>query len=142
MNRPFYFPKISLDDFLTSFFADQTLTPDNIFERACAATGIQRDMLLSKERASHFANLRHAIAYVLRYRFSLKYSSIAASLGRRDHTTVLHSLRQIDPYARHLRLPPYSPNGADLSAHVYPAWEVHYLERHDSVSPYISDCST
>ncbi|MEK6903892.1 MAG: helix-turn-helix domain-containing protein [Nanoarchaeota archaeon] len=135
MRRPPYFPCISLDDFLTSFFADQTLTPDNILERACAATGIKKDNLLSEDRTTPLANLRHAIAYVLRYQFSLTCRSIATFLGRRDHTTVLSSLKQIDPYARHLRLPPYSPSGAGLSAHTYPTWEVHYIEYHDSVSP-------
>ncbi len=58
--------------------------------------GVTRRDMTSKSRKQPIVAARHMAMYLLRKHFDLGYTEIGDAFGGRDHTTVLHALRQAE----------------------------------------------
>ena len=58
--------------------------------------GVTRRDMASKSRKQPIVSARHMAMYLLRKHFNLGYTEIGDAFGGRDHTTVLHALRQAE----------------------------------------------
>jgi len=56
---------------------------------------IPKDLIYKKTRKKEVVKPRQVIMYLLREDFSLPYPTIGSKLGKRDHTTVIHSFEKI-----------------------------------------------
>ncbi|WP_078709610.1 helix-turn-helix domain-containing protein [Consotaella salsifontis] len=65
----------------------------------CLAYGVTIDDLRSHRRTSPLPDARQAISYWCRRRTGLSYAQIAKLVGVKDHTTIIHGVRQ-HPYNR------------------------------------------
>ena len=52
--------------------------------------------LRSSDRRQGIVNPRQLAMYILRKELHLSYPRVAASLGRKDHTTAIHSVNKVD----------------------------------------------
>ncbi len=59
------------------------------------AVGVTPAAILDKDRTPHVAQARHLCAYLLMEDDGLTATAAAAALGRRDHSTILHSKGRI-----------------------------------------------
>ena len=57
--------------------------------------GISKSEILSTSKKSHLVNARQIIIYMTHLFTKLSYSEIGRRIGKRNHTTVLHSLKKI-----------------------------------------------
>jgi hypothetical protein len=112
------------------------LSPAQAVRRACAsAFEVPEAKLLGRGRARCYSIPRQATCYVLRQRFpQLSYPSIAKLIGGRDHSTIIHAVRQTevrlerDPaLSAKIRALIAAPlNGKPHDAHVRD-WAVHII---------------
>lgn len=74
------------------------LSPAQAVRRACAqAFGIDEAGLMGRSRQRRYSIARQATCYVLRQRFAhLSYPAIARLIGGRDHSTIIHAVRQTE----------------------------------------------
>jgi hypothetical protein len=74
------------------------LSPAQAVRRNCAvAFDVPETKLLGRGRARWISIPRQATCYVLRQRFPhLSYPSIAKLIGGRDHSTIIHAVRQTE----------------------------------------------
>lgn len=74
------------------------LTPDEIIDIVCEHFKLQRVKVCGKPRYRYIVETRMIIAYLLRSdrHLNLSLSQIGDLLGGRDHSTVMHSVKQID----------------------------------------------
>ena len=80
--------------------AAQTLAPqppgvEQIQEQVAGRMGLTRDELLSRSRRAPVARARQLAMHLTRELTDLSLPEIARAFGRRDHTTVIHALRQV-----------------------------------------------
>lgn len=73
---------------------DQPMTARDIIHAVAVATGVTETEITGAYRHRHLARARFLAAHLISDR--LKYSTprIGRALGGRDHTTVIHALRQ------------------------------------------------
>jgi hypothetical protein len=77
-----------------------------ILELAAEVTGVPVLALKGKRRAAEIAQARHFAMWLMREgRRDLSYPRIARAIGGRDHTTVMHGLRQVEARRGH---PPFA----------------------------------
>ncbi len=74
------------------------LTPDEIIDIVCEHFNLQRVKVCGKPRYRYIVETRMIIAYLLRADkyLNLSLNQIGGLLGGRDHSTVMHSVKQID----------------------------------------------
>lgn len=58
--------------------------------------GIPEDQLVGPRRWKHLVRIRAGIAYVLHYRDNISFPQIGKRLGNRDHSTMIHGVRQVE----------------------------------------------
>lgn len=68
---------------------------DELVSSVADLFGLTPESVLSKGRNSTQADARWVIAYVMRSQMNMSLPAIGRRLGR-DHTTILHGLRQIE----------------------------------------------
>jgi len=67
----------------------------DVIDNASIISGIAKTDILGKKRTREYARVRQAISYVLhRRRPDLSYCQIGRQLGQRDHSTIIHSVRE------------------------------------------------
>lgn len=64
---------------------------NTVIERACYLSGVAKEDLLSKSKATRVCIVRHAIAYAFKSATYFTYKNIVSILGRANHTTAMHS---------------------------------------------------
>ena len=58
---------------------------------------VDAEQIRGSSRGSQYvSNVRHLIAYVLKFKYHLTYKHIGHLLGGRDHTTIINSVRQVN----------------------------------------------
>lgn len=68
---------------------------------ACAYSRITIHEFKSERRVVEYTRPRHAVAYVLkRYRPDLSNLQVARHLGRKDHSTIIHSVKAAEKLRR------------------------------------------
>ena len=71
------------------------LTARHIIEKVAKYSQVDVDDLLSPKRDKHIVIPRQIAMYLLRSELHLSFPKIAAELGRKDHTTAIHSVEKI-----------------------------------------------
>ena len=71
------------------------ITLDEIINVVCDHFSVNREDIISSKRNKELVRPRHIIMYLGRFLTAGTYSEIAAVLGGRDHTTVIHGERAI-----------------------------------------------
>jgi len=76
------------------------LTSNQIINKVCEIYKVSPTLALGKFRWKNLVECRQVIAHILRNDnyLSMSYKSIGFMLGRRDHTTVIHSIKSIENY--------------------------------------------
>lgn len=75
--------------------APEKITMDEIINVVCNHFSVNREDIISSKRNKELVRPRHIIMYLGRFLTAGTYSEIAAVLGGRDHTTVIHGERVI-----------------------------------------------
>ncbi|MBP3227225.1 MAG: chromosomal replication initiator protein DnaA [Bacteroidaceae bacterium] len=76
--------------------APTEVTVNDVLVAVAKQTGVTRRDIGSKSRRAPVVAARHMAAYLLKKHLDLRYTDIGEALGGRDHSTVLHALRQAD----------------------------------------------
>ena len=74
----------------------QHLTPRQIIDKTARHFQIKVDEICSAKRDKHIVVPRQIARYLLRSELHLSFPKIAAELGRKDHTTAIHSVDKIE----------------------------------------------
>lgn len=74
----------------------QHLTPKNILDKTSRHFQIDIREMCSPKRDKHIVVPRQIAMYLLRSELHLSFPKIAATLGRKDHTTAIHSVEKIE----------------------------------------------
>lgn len=72
------------------------LTPKQVIDRTAKHFQIDIAELVSPKRDKHIVLPRQIAMYLLRSELHLSFPRIARELGRKDHTTAIHSIEKID----------------------------------------------
>jgi chromosomal replication initiator protein len=76
--------------------ADRRITVDEIQKAACEHFGLKQVDLLSQRRTRAVARPRQVAMYLAKTLTTRSYPDIGRRFGGRDHTTVIHAVRQIE----------------------------------------------
>lgn len=73
------------------------LQPMEIIDKICQFCNVEKQKVIGKRRDAHFSECRHLICYVLNSDnyLRLKLTQIGGLLGKRHHTTIIHSIKFI-----------------------------------------------
>lgn len=88
------FAKKCLDRFLIK--KDKPINPESVIEAVCSYFNVKFSELKSKKRTKSISLPRQVAMYILRDKLNISLQEIGEILGGRDHSTVLHSISQID----------------------------------------------
>jgi len=93
-------PDLSIAEGLTSNLSAATrpryLTPKQVINKTAQYFQISPKDICSSDRSRHIAEPRQIAMFLLRNELKLSYPKIAIELGRKDHTTALHSIKKIE----------------------------------------------
>ncbi len=70
--------------------------PDQVVRVVCQLLGVPETALSGSARTREATYARHIAMYVMRRDGGLTYASIAQTLGRKDHSTVVHACKQLE----------------------------------------------
>lgn len=74
----------------------QHLTPRQIIDKTARHFQIETKEICSSKRDKHIVVPRQVAMYLLRSELHLSFPKIAGELGRKDHTTAIHSVEKIE----------------------------------------------
>ncbi len=74
----------------------QHLTSKQIIDRTAKHFQLPVDEMCSEKRDKHIVTPRQIAMYLLRSELHLSFPKIATELGRKDHTTAIHSIEKIE----------------------------------------------
>ncbi len=74
----------------------QHLTPKHVIDKTAKYFQIKVDEICSAKRDKHIVVPRQIAMYLLRSELHLSFPKIAGELGRKDHTTAIHSVEKIE----------------------------------------------
>lgn len=74
----------------------QHLTSKQIIDRTAKHFQLQTEEMCSEKRDKHIVIPRQIAMYLLRSELHLSFPKIAGELGRKDHTTAIHSVEKIE----------------------------------------------
>ena len=72
------------------------LTPKQIIDKTSRYFRIEQKEILGEKRDKHIVVPRQIAMYLLRSELHLSFPRIAVELGRKDHTTAIHSVEKIE----------------------------------------------
>ncbi len=72
------------------------LSPKQIIDKTAKYFRIEQKEILSEKRDKHIVVPRQIAMYLLRSELHLSFPRIAVELGRKDHTTAIHSVEKIE----------------------------------------------
>lgn len=74
----------------------QHITPKQIIDRTAKYFSLSPSEICSAQRDKHIVTPRQIAMYLLRSELHLSFPKIASELGRKDHTTAIHSVEKIE----------------------------------------------
>jgi chromosomal replication initiator protein len=78
----------------------QHITPRQVIDKTARYFQIKVDEICSPKRDKHIVVPRQIAMYLLRSELHLSFPKIAVELGRKDHTTAIHSVEKISRSAK------------------------------------------
>lgn len=72
------------------------LTPRQVIEKTARYFRIESKVIMSEKRDKHIVVPRQIAMYLLRSELHMSFPRIAVELGRKDHTTAIHSIEKIE----------------------------------------------
>src|SRR5206468_2033708 len=78
----------------------QHVTPKQIIDKTARHFQIETKEICSPKRDKHIVVPRQIAMYLLRSELHLSFPKIAGELGRKDHTTAIHSVEKIEKESR------------------------------------------
>lgn len=75
--------------------AERLPTPDMVMEVVCSYYKIKPIHLKQANRTEDISRARHVLMYLLREKLGLNYETIAHTIKRKDHTTIIHGVSKI-----------------------------------------------
>lgn len=69
-----------------------------IIERVCKELGVKTFDLLSTKRHHHICDCRYMLMGIFKHGYGYTQQQVAEALERKDHTTVIHGLKQLKKY--------------------------------------------
>ena len=75
---------------------DRPLTIDDILEKVCHHFGVTQQQVFSKSRKREYVQVRQVSMYLAQKYTKMPAGRIGQLIGRRDHSTVIHSCNTID----------------------------------------------
>ena len=96
---PYVFPGLNLKEIDSEKYPfiktiNKQLTEDELFEIIEEKSGQTRERLMSSSRKRECTDMRKLVSYILKKDFNRTLSSIGKTLGDRDHTTIMHSIKK------------------------------------------------
>ena len=76
--------------------SDFLITPDTIIKEICRYFRLEEDQITGQSRNRDCVNARQIAMYLMRRMTNLSLSEIGEPFSGRDHTTVLHSIEQVE----------------------------------------------
>lgn len=70
--------------------AAKKVSPHDVIKTVCSFFNVKQSHIKGPGRSNHLALARQVIMYILRTQFGMNLTEIAATLKRKDHTTVMH----------------------------------------------------
>lgn len=80
--------------------ASKKLNPKLIIEKTAAHFDLQVTDIMSPKRDKEIVVPRQVAMYIMREEFNISFQIIARSLGKKDHTTVIHGVKKISELSR------------------------------------------
>ena len=74
----------------------KTLSPKQVIERVAKYYNMSPKEMCSKSRVAHIKNARQVAMYILSKELSMSTPKIAAEVGVKDHTTVMHGIKKVE----------------------------------------------
>lgn len=74
----------------------QHVTPKQIVEKTARHFQVSINDMIGPRRDKHIVTPRQVAMYLLRSELKLSFPKIAGELGRKDHTTAIHSIEKVD----------------------------------------------
>lgn len=74
---------------------DKKLPPEDIIDMVCEETGVPYSQVVTKSRKRDVVITRQLIAFYCKGCCGMSLKSIGELIGKRDHTTVIHSVNTI-----------------------------------------------
>lgn len=74
----------------------KTISPRNVVEKVAKYYQLTPKELCSKSRVANIKNARQIAMYLLSKELGMSTTKIAAEVGVKDHTTVMHGVKKID----------------------------------------------
>lgn len=81
---------------ITTRIENKPITVDDIIEEACATLNVSKTDLYSDSRRANVVQARQIAMYLAQKHTDLSFSKIGALIGKRNHTTVIHSINLIN----------------------------------------------
>lgn len=75
--------------------ASNSLTTDEVIERGCLFSGIEKKKLIGKSRKRELSELRQMMMSLSYHRSRKSQQYIGKMFGGRDHSTVVHALKTV-----------------------------------------------
>lgn len=69
---------------------------ETIIERVSLKTGLSKKAIKSKSRKKELVMARNVCMYLMKKHTILSLATIGATFGKRDHSTVLHALKNME----------------------------------------------
>lgn len=74
------------------------VNPERLLACYCGIIKVSKERLIEENRVDRFVLLRQIFAWIAHNEFNIGKSDIARVLGRRDHTTIISSIRKIEQH--------------------------------------------
>lgn len=92
---PYVSPSFKLDEMNSKKNQfNKQITEEELFEIIEKKSGISKIKIISPCRKREYVDMRQLVAYILRTNFNRTLSSVGETLGDRDHTTIVNSIRK------------------------------------------------
>ena len=75
---------------------NKTISPKQVVDKVAKFYQITAKELCGKSRVTHIKNARQVAMYMLSKELNMSTPKIAAEVGVKDHTTVMHGIKKID----------------------------------------------
>jgi len=96
--QPVHIPVQEVDDYYDRLVRFETTTTKNrarsILKYVCSKHGVSEEQILGDRRFPHLVTARHDLYYRLRKETRWSLASIAAFVGRKDHTSIMHGIQK------------------------------------------------
>lgn len=98
MVSPYVYPGIKEKELITKNkkYRRALISPQDVLEIVSKNFSVTIEDILSKSRKKEVSEARHIYCKIMKSEFNYSLKSIGETIGKRDHTTVIHSVNTVD----------------------------------------------